>query len=129
MRMSDWSSDVCSSDLHLHNKCLSARPGEEISLDADQYVTVVDDEAVAVVLGAVDTAKLDVTDEDAYAVLDGLLATSATSAPSDPALSPRSQRKVTPRTRRSVVYLGHQRREVVQDMNDCSHGTLEVADS
>ncbi|HEY9556638.1 MAG TPA: hypothetical protein VIR58_07880 [Acidimicrobiales bacterium] len=58
---------------HLHNKGLSALPGEEISLDADQDVTVVDDEAVAVVLGAVDTAKLDVTDEDAYAVLDGLL--------------------------------------------------------
>src|SRR3546814_14029767 len=57
---------------HLHNKGLSALPGEEISLDADQDVTVVDDEAVAVVLGPVDTAKPDVTDEDAYAVPDGL---------------------------------------------------------
>jgi hypothetical protein len=60
---------------HLRSKGLSALPGEEVAPpERRAEVTVVDDEAVAVVLGAVEAQGLDVTDEDAYQVILGLLA-------------------------------------------------------
>ena len=59
---------------HLRTKGLSALPGEEITLGADRPpLTVVDDEVLAVVLGAVEAQGLDVTDDDAYEVILGLL--------------------------------------------------------
>ena len=84
------------------------------------------DEVLAVVLGAVEAQGLDVTDEDAAQVIDGLLTTSTTSARSGPAPEP-SGPKLPPRAGRGVVHCCHQRREVVHNMNDCCHGTLEVA--
>ena len=59
---------------HLRSKGLSAFPGEEVAPAAERpEATVVDDEAVAVVLGAVEAQGLDVTDQDVYEVIRGLL--------------------------------------------------------
>lgn len=60
---------------HLRNKGLTALPGEELPSGPDgAEVVVADDEAVAVVLGAVDREGLDVADEDAFEVIRALLA-------------------------------------------------------
>ena len=60
---------------HLRSKGLTALPGEAVDLTGSRpEVTVADDDAVAVVLGAVETQGLDVTDEDAFEVIQALLA-------------------------------------------------------
>jgi hypothetical protein len=60
---------------HLRAKGLTALPGEDVDLSGSRpEVTVADDDAVAVVLGAVEAQGLDVTDEDAYEVIHALLA-------------------------------------------------------
>ena len=60
---------------HLRAKGLTALPGEELDRSADRpEVVVADDDAVAVVLDAVDRQGLDVTDEDAFEVIRALLA-------------------------------------------------------
>lgn len=58
---------------HLRDKGLGALPGEELPARADRDVVVADDDAVAVVLGAVERDGLDVADEDAFAVIGALL--------------------------------------------------------
>lgn len=57
---------------HLRAKGLSALPGEEIR-PSDEAVVLHDDDALAVVLGRADEDGLDVTDEDAAQVIQGLL--------------------------------------------------------
>ena len=57
---------------HLRSKGVSALPGEEIAAPADDVV-VAEDDALAVVLGAVEAGGLDVTDQDAALVIAGLL--------------------------------------------------------
>jgi hypothetical protein len=60
---------------HLRSKGLTALPGEAVDLTASRpEVTVADDDAVAVVLGAIESRSLDVTDEDAFEVIQALLA-------------------------------------------------------
>lgn len=60
---------------HLRSKGLTALPGEAVDLTGSRpEVTVADDDAVAVVLGAVESQGLDVTDEDAFEVIHALLA-------------------------------------------------------
>ncbi len=59
---------------HLRAQGLTALPGEELSVPGDADVVVADDEAVAVVLGTVESQGLDVADEDAYEVIRALLA-------------------------------------------------------
>ena len=60
---------------HLRNKGLTALPGEDLDQSGSRpEVVVADDEAVAVVLGAVDRQGLDVADEDAFEVIRALLA-------------------------------------------------------
>lgn len=60
---------------HLRSKGLTALPGEDVDLTGSRpEVTVADDDAVAVVLGAVESQGLDVTDEDAFEVIQALLA-------------------------------------------------------
>jgi hypothetical protein len=60
---------------HLRAKGLTALPGEDVDLGPDRpEVTIADDDAVAIVLGAVEAQGLDVSDEDAFQVLHGLLA-------------------------------------------------------
>lgn len=61
---------------HLRSKGLTALPGEELPAGEDDGppVVVADDDAVAVVLGAVDRQGLEVTDEDAFEVIRALLA-------------------------------------------------------
>jgi len=60
---------------HLRAKGLSALPGEDIPVQSERDEVVVDDhEALAVVLGAVEAQGLDVSDEDAALVIEGLLA-------------------------------------------------------
>jgi hypothetical protein len=60
---------------HLRSKGLTALPGEDVDLSGSRpEVTVADDDAVAVVLGAVESQGLDVTDEDAFEVIQALLA-------------------------------------------------------
>jgi hypothetical protein len=60
---------------HLRTKGLTALPGEEVDLGPDRpEVTIADDDAVAVVLGAVEAQGLDVADEDAFEVIHALLA-------------------------------------------------------
>jgi hypothetical protein len=60
---------------HLRSKGLTALPGEDVDLGPDRpEVIVADDDAVAVVLGAVETQGLDVSDEDAFQVIHALLA-------------------------------------------------------
>ena len=59
---------------HLRAKGLTALPGEDLDLSGDRpEVTVADDDAVAVVLGAIESRSLDVTDEDAFEVIRALL--------------------------------------------------------
>ena len=60
---------------HLRSKGLTALPGDDIDQTAARpEVVVADDDAVAVVLGAVEAHGLDVADEDAFEVIRGLLA-------------------------------------------------------
>jgi len=59
---------------HLRTKGVGALPGDEIRPPAEEDVVVADDDTVAVVLRAVDNEGLDVTDEDAFQVIRGLLA-------------------------------------------------------
>ena len=59
---------------HLRTKGLTALPGDPIDLTgARPEVVVADDDAVAVVLGAVEAQGLDVSDEDAFEVISALL--------------------------------------------------------
>ena len=58
---------------HLRTKGVGALPGEEVRPPTGEDVVVADDDTVAVVLRAVDTEGLDVTDEDAFEVIRGLL--------------------------------------------------------
>jgi hypothetical protein len=60
---------------HLRHQGLTALPGEEVDRTGQRpEVVVADDDAVAVVLGAVEAQGLDVTDEDAVEVIRALLA-------------------------------------------------------
>ena len=60
---------------HLENKGLTAKPGEDVRVIGERdEVVIAEDDAVAVVLGAVDNEGLDVADEDAYEVIRALLA-------------------------------------------------------
>jgi hypothetical protein len=60
---------------HLRNKGLTALPGEEVDQSgAGPEVVVADEDAVAVVLGAVEAQGLDVSDGDVYEVIHALLA-------------------------------------------------------
>jgi hypothetical protein len=60
---------------HLRHKGLTALPGEEVDRSGVRpEVVVADDDAVAVVLGAVEAQGLDVTDTDAVEVIHALLA-------------------------------------------------------
>jgi hypothetical protein len=59
---------------HLESKGLAAAPGRDVRVIGERdEVVVAEDDAVAVVLGAVDTEGLAVADEDAYEVIKGLL--------------------------------------------------------
>jgi len=57
---------------HLEDKGLAFLPGAD--LHNPEAVVIGEDDAVAVVLAAVDREGLEVSDEDAYQVIDGLLA-------------------------------------------------------
>jgi hypothetical protein len=60
--------------LHLESKGLAAAPGRDRRVIGERpQVVVDDDDAVAVVLGAVDNEGLEVTDEDAHEVIRALL--------------------------------------------------------
>ena len=60
---------------HLRAKGLTALPGEELDQSGGRpEVVVADDDAVAVVLDAIDRQGLDVADEDAFEVIRALLA-------------------------------------------------------
>jgi hypothetical protein len=60
---------------HLESKGLTAAPGRDVRVIGERAeVVVADEDAVAVVLGAVDNEGLEVSDEDAYEVIRGLLA-------------------------------------------------------
>jgi hypothetical protein len=60
---------------HLEAKGVSAPPGEDPRVIGERDEVVVDEQdAVAVVLGAVDRTGLEVSDEDAYEVIRALLA-------------------------------------------------------
>ena len=87
-------------------------------------VVIGEDDAVAVVLGAVDREGLEVSDEDAYQVIHALLAHLDRIG----ALGPAGAERNLHRDRADrVVHWCHQRKEVVHQMNDCCSGTLEVA--
>lgn len=60
---------------HLESKGLAAPPGRDVRLIGERpdAVVVADDDAVAVVLDAVDREGLEVSDEDAYDVIRALL--------------------------------------------------------
>jgi len=59
---------------HLRAKGLGALPGEDVRPSAGvDHVVVADDDVLAVALGAVEHAALDVTDEDAAEVIQSLL--------------------------------------------------------
>ncbi len=59
---------------HLESKGLAAAPGRDVRVIGERdEVVVADDDAVAVVLGAVDIEGLEVSDADAYEVIRGLL--------------------------------------------------------
>jgi hypothetical protein len=59
---------------HLRGKGLTALPGDDLDQTAARpEVVVADDDAVAVVLGAVEAHGLDVADEDAFEVIRALL--------------------------------------------------------
>jgi hypothetical protein len=57
---------------HLESKGLAALPGADVP--APEAVVIGEDDAVAVVLGAVDREGLEVSDEDAFEVIHALLA-------------------------------------------------------
>lgn len=57
---------------HLAAHGLTALPGQELATPDDDVV-VRDEEVLAVVLGTVEEQALDITDEDAAQVIDGLL--------------------------------------------------------
>ena len=60
---------------HLERKGLAAKPGEDVRVIGERdEVVIAEDDAVAVVLGAVDYEGLEVSDEDAYEVIRALLA-------------------------------------------------------
>jgi hypothetical protein len=60
---------------HLRSKGLTALPGDDLDQTAGRpEVVIADDDAVAVVLGAVEAQGLDVADEDAFEVISALLA-------------------------------------------------------
>ena len=60
---------------HLRTKGLTALPGDDLDQSgARPAVVVADDDALAVVLGAVEANGLDVADEDAVEVITALLA-------------------------------------------------------
>jgi hypothetical protein len=60
---------------HLESKGLTAAPGRDVRVIGErEEVVVADEDAVAVVLGAVDNEGLEVSDDDAYQVIRGLLA-------------------------------------------------------
>ena len=60
---------------HLEAKGLAAPPGRDVRVIGERdEVVVVEDEAVAVALAAVDAEDLEVADEDAYQVVRALLA-------------------------------------------------------
>ncbi len=60
---------------HLADKGLAAAPGRDQRVIGErQEVVIGEDDAVAVVLGAVDNEGLEVSDEDAYEVIRALLA-------------------------------------------------------
>jgi hypothetical protein len=60
---------------YLQTKGLLGLPGDDVDLGPSRpEVTVADDDAVAMVLAAVEAQGLDVSDEDAFQVLHGLLA-------------------------------------------------------
>jgi hypothetical protein len=60
---------------HLESKGLAAAPGRDVRVIGERdEVVVADDDAVAVVLGAVDNEGLEVSDEDTHEVIRGLLA-------------------------------------------------------
>ena len=60
---------------HLESKGLAAAPGRDVRVIGERdEVVVAEDDAVAVVLGAVDNEGLEVSDEDAYQVIQALLA-------------------------------------------------------
>ena len=56
---------------HLEGKGLAALPGDE--LHTPDAIVIGEDDAVAVVLGAVDREDLEVSDEDAYQVIHALM--------------------------------------------------------
>jgi len=59
---------------HLESKGLAATPGSDVRVIGERdEVVVAEDDTVAVVLGAVDTEGLEVSDEDAYEVIRALL--------------------------------------------------------
>jgi hypothetical protein len=59
---------------HLEAKGLAAPPGRDVRVIGERAEVVVDEgDTVAVVLGAVDKEGLEVSDEDAYEVIRGLL--------------------------------------------------------
>jgi len=57
---------------HLESKGLAALPGDDVHTPDE--VVIGEDDAVAVVLGAVDREGLEVSDEDAFQVIHALLA-------------------------------------------------------
>ncbi len=60
---------------HLARKGLAAPPGRDVRVIGERdEVVIAEDDAVAVVLGAVDNAGLEVSDDDAYEVIRALLA-------------------------------------------------------
>lgn len=59
---------------HLETKGMAAAPGRDERIIGERpEVVVADEDAVAVVLGAVEQDGLDVADEDAYAIIQALL--------------------------------------------------------
>lgn len=60
---------------HLEKKGLAAEPGRDVRVIGERdEVVIAEDDAVAVVLGAVDREGLEVADQDAYEVIRALLA-------------------------------------------------------
>lgn len=65
---------ILASLAHLETKGLAAAPGRDVRVLGERAeVVVADDDAVAVVLGAVDNEGLEVSDDDAFEVIRGLL--------------------------------------------------------
>lgn len=65
---------ITASLAHLESKGLAAAPGHDVRVIGERKeVVVAEEDAVAVVLGAVDNEGLEVSDEDAYEVIRRLL--------------------------------------------------------